>query len=92
MWLGMVVGDIVSTIKNDDLIGMKLLMVRQINIRTLAPYGSSTVAVDRVDAGVGEIVLVMDEGNSVRQILGKDRIPLRTVIVGKVDSHLIDFR
>ncbi|MGQ9706192.1 MAG: EutN/CcmL family microcompartment protein [bacterium] len=92
MWLGRVVGDIVSTIKNEDFIGMKLLMVRQINMKTLTPFGSSTVAVDRVDAGVGDIVLVMDEGNSVRQILGKDRIPLRTVIVGKVDEHLIDFR
>ncbi|RLC41078.1 MAG: ethanolamine utilization protein EutN, partial [Candidatus Coatesbacteria bacterium] len=79
MWLGRVVGDIVATEKNKHFKGAKLMMVRPIELKTLRMYGSSTIAIDRVDAGPGEIVLVMDEGNSVRQLMKADRIPSRTL-------------
>jgi ethanolamine utilization protein EutN len=45
-----------------------------------------TIAVDLVDAGVGETVLVIDEGNSARQLFGLDTGPVRAVIVGIVDD------
>lgn len=49
--------------------------------------GASFVAVDTAQAGVGDTVIVLTEGNGVRQILGQgDIVPIRSVIVGIVDS------
>jgi ethanolamine utilization protein EutN len=44
------------------------------------------VAVDLVGAGVGETVIVQDEGNSARQLLGAQNGPVRSVVVGIVDE------
>ena len=48
--------------------------------------GGPTIAVDSVDAGVGDHVLVVDEGNSAAQVLDRPRGPIRTVVVGVVDE------
>ena len=48
--------------------------------------GSQVVAVDHVQAGVGDLVLVLTEGNDVRQILGADAGPIRSLVVGIVDA------
>ena len=50
------------------------------------PTGRPTIAVDVVDAGVGDHVLVVDEGNSAAQALAQPRGPVRTVVVGVVDE------
>jgi ethanolamine utilization protein EutN len=50
------------------------------------PQPPSVIAVDTVDAGIGDRVLVADEGNAAAQVLGKPRGPVRTVIVGVVDQ------
>jgi microcompartment protein CcmK/EutM len=52
---------------------------------SLSPSGKPVIAVDSVDAGGGDTVLVSDEGNAASQILKMQRGPIRTVIVG-VDS------
>jgi len=89
MKLGRVIGNIVSTIKNESLRGSKLLLVEGIDLsgRRSSP---PEVAIDRVDAGIGDIVLLIDEGNSVRQILGDEKVPARTLIVGFVDHYDVD--
>jgi microcompartment protein CcmK/EutM len=79
------VGKIVATIKHDDLHGKKILLVRPLDL-SLSPTGKSVLAVDSVDAGAGDLVLVADEGNAAAQVLGMERGPIRTVIVGVVDS------
>ncbi|MGO9177978.1 MAG: EutN/CcmL family microcompartment protein [Candidatus Limnocylindrales bacterium] len=48
--------------------------------------GGYLIAVDTVGAGAGEIVLLLDEGNSARQILGLAQAPVRTLVVGIVDE------
>jgi ethanolamine utilization protein EutN len=49
--------------------------------------GSSFVAIDHVQAGIGDRVVVLTEGNGVRQILkAGDLVPIRSIIVGIVDS------
>jgi len=51
--------------------------------------GDYTIAVDVVGAGAGETVLILDEGNSARQVLDDPEAPVRAVIVGIVDEvHL----
>jgi len=86
MYIGRVSGTVVATIKNELYQGRKLLVVDKLDLdgRPTAKYD---IAVDMVQAGKGDLVLVLDEGNSARQVV--DREPLgaiRAVIVGIVDQ------
>jgi len=85
MFLGRVVGEVVATVKHPHLAAQRLLLVRPESAPG-RPQAASTIAVDTVDAGVGDRVLVADEGNAAAQVLGKARGPVRTVIVGVVDE------
>ena len=84
MYLGRVIGTVVSTSKNESLIGMKLLVVEKLTER-LEREGSSEIAVDSVGAGTGEIVIVCN-GSSARYVFGNGSAPVDTSIVGIVDS------
>ncbi len=89
MYLGEVVGDVVSTHKNERLKGKRLLLVRRLRL-DLTTEGTETICLDVVDAGVGDKVLVVQEGSSARKIMGDDWIPVQAVIVGvldRVDLH-----
>ncbi len=85
MILGRVCGEIHSTINHSFFEGHKLLVVDKIKPDG-TPTGDYLIAVDRVDAGVGETVLVIDEGNSARQILEAPDAPIRSIIVGIIDA------
>ena len=83
MRIGVVAGNVVSTINFPFFDSKKLMICDYVNSDgTTSGY---TIAVDRVGAGVGETVLIMDEGNSARQMFGLDTGPIRAVIVGIVD-------
>jgi ethanolamine utilization protein EutN len=81
-----VVGDVVSTIKNSHLTGHKLLIVQPVELDTTTPRGISFIAVDKVDAGPNDLVLVNREGSSARMMLGDSKVPVQAVIVGVVDG------
>jgi ethanolamine utilization protein EutN len=83
--LGRVIGTVVSTAKLEVLAGHKILMVRPVDPEG-HEAGSVTVALDTVQAGVGDLVLVLEEGNSGRMIVGDSMAPIRTMIVGIVDQ------
>lgn len=85
MKLARVVGTVVSTINVPVFDGRKLLLCDLLD-PTAAPAGGYLIAVDTVGAGEGEIVLLLDEGNSARQILGAPEAPVRTLVVGIVDE------
>jgi microcompartment protein CcmK/EutM len=85
MYIGKVIGTVVATIKIDHLDGRKLLLVDQLDLRG-EETGSYDIAVDVVQAGPGDTVLVIDEGNGARQILGLNPGAVRAVIVGVVDE------
>jgi ethanolamine utilization protein EutN len=82
MTIGVVVGEIYSTINHPFYDGRKLLVVRK---GEQPGTGDYLVAVDAVGAGVGERVLLLDEGNGARQVLASTNAPVRSVIVGIVD-------
>jgi len=85
MRLCRVLGNVVATVKHPVYIGQKLLIVQQVDGEG-RDVGTSFLAVDTVQAGPGDQVLVMSEGNGVRQILQiGDRVPIRSLIVGIVD-------
>ncbi len=90
MTLGQIVGTVVATHKHEALAGHKLLIVQPLDARG-APRGSRIVALDAVQAGVGDRVLVCDEGNSARTILGDRMAPIRTMIVGIVDRVVLEW-
>ena len=85
MFLARVVGEVVATVKHRHLEARKLLLVRP-EPTPGRPQQPAVIAVDSVDAGVGDRVLVADEGNAAAQVLRMPRGPVRTVIVGVVDE------
>jgi ethanolamine utilization protein EutN len=88
MYIGKVIGTVVATIKISHLESRKLLLVDQLDLRG-QETGYYDIAVDVVQAGPGDTVLVIDEGNGARQILGIDPGAVRAVIVGVVDEVTI---
>ncbi len=85
MKLCRVLGPVVATIKHPTYVGRKLLAVQPLDERG-ADVGASFLAVDDVQAGSGDVVLVMQEGNGVRQLLKLGaQVPIRSLIVGIVD-------
>jgi ethanolamine utilization protein EutN len=75
----------VATAKHKSYTGRKLLSVQPVDEQGAA-IGSSFLAVDDVQAGPGDVVLVMQEGNGIRQLLKMgSQVPIRSLIVGIVD-------
>lgn len=85
MIIGKVTGSIVSTRKNENLVGHKLLIVKPLSCMKSASDGESFVAIDNVGAGVGEIVLVA-KGSAARIGCGCETAPVDAAIVGIVDD------
>jgi len=85
MTLGRVIGTVVSTVKLKALSGHKILMVQPVDPQG-RDSGAVTLALDSVQAGAGDTVLIIDEGNSARMIVGDSMAPIRTMVVGIVDQ------
>jgi len=85
MILGRVQGQVVATIKHPAYANRRMLLLDRIDSEG-RELGGYLVAVDAVDADVGQTVLVIDEGNSARQVVGDPTAPIRSVIVGIVDE------
>jgi microcompartment protein CcmK/EutM len=84
MIIGTVRGTIVSTINHPFYDGKKMMIVEKEDFAGKA--GGYLIAIDGgVGVGVGERVLVIDEGNSARQIVKDSKAPLRSIIVAIVD-------
>jgi microcompartment protein CcmK/EutM len=83
--LGRVVGTVVSTINAPAFDGRTLLLCDLVDPSGRAA-GGYLIAVDTVGAGAGETVLILDEGNSARQVLSAPGAPIRTLVVGIVDA------
>jgi ethanolamine utilization protein EutN len=80
-----VIGTIVSTIKHPAYFSYKLQVVQPLHLSTEEP-DESFLALDHVDAGIGDTVLVMREGNGARQVTQIEDAPIISVIVGILDS------
>lgn len=85
MKIGRVAGTVVSTINHPFFDGQRLLTCELLGPDD-TPTGSYVIATDRVGAGSGEKVLILDEGSSARQMYSVATGPIRAVIVGIVDA------
>ena len=94
MFIGVVIGNVWATKKDDQLNGMKLMVVQRIDPADGKRHESivadgkrheSIVAADRVGAGIGEQVLVVT-GSSARMALSSPDIPMDAAIVGILDE------
>jgi len=83
--IGRVVGSVVATQKNASFVGSKMLLVQPLDLDG-SDYGQEILAIDTQDAGPGDIVLVVSEGNSARQAMGRGDAPIDSVIIGVVDT------
>jgi len=84
-----VIGTVVSTTKDEKLVGLKLLIVQPVDPATMTPDGKALVAIDTVHAGRGEIVMVVG-GSSARQTAVTNGKPVDAAIIAVVDSIEIE--
>ena len=88
MLIARVVGNVVSTIKDDKLVGRKILIVREATTENEL-VGKPIAAIDTVDAGVGDLVLIA-QGSSARQTTVTKETPTDAVIMAIVDELAVD--
>lgn len=91
MILGKVIGTIVSTQKKEALKDSKLLIVQPIDLEGNF-IGRDILAIDSVDAGVGDTVLMIQEGAGAQQVMKRKDAPVHSVIVAVVDGISVDIK
>lgn len=85
MLLARIVGDITATHKHASHEGQKLLLVQPVELDGATPKGDSVIAVDSVDAGPGELVLLVTEGYSAMTSVGRPESPIDMAVIGVID-------
>lgn len=85
MTLCKITGTIVSTQKNEHLRSQRILIAQPIDLDG-GPIGRDFLALDSVDAGVGDTVLILQEGQGAAQIFHNKKIPIHSVVIAVVDG------
>jgi microcompartment protein CcmK/EutM len=86
MKMARVTGTVVSTIKYEKYRGMKLLMVRHMDLEG-NPTGEELVALDAANAGIGDVVLVNNDGGAAQMIVGDKEMVATVTVCGVIDSY-----
>lgn len=87
MKLARVIGQVVSSVKDERQTGHKLLLAQPVDVDG-RPLDRAVVAIDAAQAGVGDYVLLLAEGKSARQLMGSVDAPCDAILVGVID-HLV---
>ena len=85
MFLAKVVGNMVSTVKLKSHRGHKLMIVERIGLDG-RPTGARSIAVDAADSGIGDTVLVNDDGSAAQMVFGDGALVCDLTICGVVDG------
>jgi ethanolamine utilization protein EutN len=85
MLIARVIGDLVATRKHPSHEGLKLLLVQPLNLDG-TDRGDAVVAVDSVDAGIGDRVLLATEGFSAFTSVGRPMTPIEMAVIGVIDN------
>jgi microcompartment protein CcmK/EutM len=90
--IGRVVGTVVAPIHHPAYDGQRLLAVRPLDPDGALADDRLYIAVDRADAGVGDRVLLLADGSSVRDLLEDEHAPVRCAVVGVIDEIEVEGR
>ena len=85
MLIGRVIGEVVATEKHPSHHGRKALLVQPLNLDD-TPRGDAVVALDSVDAGFGDRVLLIMEGYSAMTSVGRPNSPIDMAVIGIIDT------
>lgn len=85
MLIGRIIGDVVATQKVASHVGRKILVVQPLNLDG-SDRGDPVLALDAVDAGIGDKVLVVSEGFSAMTAVGRPESPIDMAVIGVVDA------
>lgn len=91
MFIGRVVGNVVATVKIKEHENFKILIVRPIDTKGNF-IATSVIALDTAQAGIGDCVLVLQEGGSISGIMNGEKMPVNALIVGVIDYIKTDGR
>jgi ethanolamine utilization protein EutN len=83
-----VVGNVVATQKQEAHEGKKILLIQPLDLEN-QPWGDVIVALDAVDAGIGDRVLAVQEGFSAMTSVGHTESPIDAAVIGVID--LVEF-
>jgi ethanolamine utilization protein EutN len=89
MLIGRIIGDVVATQKAPSHEGRKILVVQPLNLDG-TDRGDAMLALDAVDAGIGERVLLTTEGFSAMTAVGRPNSPIDAAVIGVIDSVNLD--
>ena len=85
MIMALVLGPVVSTIKDPSFVGHRILLCQPVDDKGKS-QGPTLLAFDSVQAGPGDMVLIIREGNGCRQIWNNDQAPVNSVVAGIIDQ------
>ncbi len=85
MLIARVIGDATATIKHPSHEGQKLLLVQPVQLDLSTPRGDAVIAVDAVDAGPGDLVLLAIEGYCAMTAVGRPDSPIDAAVIGVID-------
>jgi ethanolamine utilization protein EutN len=85
MLIARVIGDATATIKHPSHEGQKLLLVQPVQLDLVTPRGDAVIAVDAVDAGPGDLVLLAVEGYCAMTAVGRPDSPIDAAVIGVID-------
>src|SRR5918996_4630388 len=85
MLIARVLGEVVATQKHASHVGRKILMIQPLNLDG-SDRGDAVLALDAVDAGVGDRVLLVTEGYSAMTSVGRPESPIDMAVIGVIDT------
>ena len=85
MQLGIVIGFATSTVKHPSFAGWRLAIVQPLNAK-YEPEADCVVAVDKMNAGAGQRVIINSDGKAAREYVGHDKSPARWFVIGLADE------
>jgi len=85
MLIARVVGELVATQKHASHVGLKLLLVQPLNLDG-SNRGDPVVALDAVDAGLGDRVLLSTDGYAASSAVGRPQSPIDMAVIGFIDE------
>ncbi|MBC7783080.1 MAG: EutN/CcmL family microcompartment protein [Burkholderiales bacterium] len=86
MQLGRIIGHATSTIKHPSMQGWRMLIVQPLNGAKL-PEADPVIAMSGLNTGIGQVVVLNNDGKAARDLIGQDKTPVRWFVIGIVDEQ-----